>query len=144
VGQVDLDRSPAPGRLTDCGAGAEIKYVRSPFEDVELDLDGHEVLARDHQLLLAVRELLTQPGPLAVRALNVCDQPAGIIEESGLTLDLAFERLDASLRLAQLRFPRPCTRASVLELFGKGRVPTRGDHSEERRQLDEQLLHGQF
>ena len=42
------------GLLRSCGAGARIEHVGRTFEDVELDFDDHQVIARRGELLLGL------------------------------------------------------------------------------------------
>lgn len=128
----------------DGSTGARVQDVRGAFEDVELHLDGHQVLSCQHQFALGLDELLLQFARITLVVTGLFGGASRFLNQSLVAFHLTIERLHLCHRFAGFRLPALSAAADVVQLLDQ-RVVAPGRHEAENgHELDKKLLHVGF
>ena len=105
-------------------ARSPVKDVGGAFENIELDFDCHQMVARDHQFALGIGETVTQHFDVVVIVLPLFERAAQLRHELRLAPQFRLERSLLRYGLGRLLFRLGARSFQVFERTGESLVPS--------------------
>jgi len=126
-------------------ARSHVEDVGRTLEDVQLDIDRHQMFPGDGESLLSLDETHTeQLLELGLALTQFFARPREPVNELRLALDFGFQGLDTLHRSARLRLPRKRSGFCLDDHLCLRCNQTGWRQSEDREEPNEQSFHGWF